>query len=125
MEPSPINGDFLEGLLNGTVPKEAEANVTQCQTCRGGGGDLKHAKICSECAGAAREKYHAGIVKLCLKCSGRGFALSRKSRGPACNAYKSVMNASVDTITRTSQETPIYFHSGNRILLRSGVTPSD
>ena len=98
MKPIAINGDLLEGLLNGAIPKEVAANITQCQECNGTGGDLKHAKICSECEGKGSHPDAHDAIELCPKCEGRGFALSKKYRCPVCDAYKIVMNVPADTI---------------------------
>jgi hypothetical protein len=98
MKPIAINGDLLEGLLNGAVPKEVAANITQCQECNGTGGDLTHAKICSECEGKGSHPDAEDAIELCPKCNGRGFALSKKYRCPVCDAYKIVMNVPADTV---------------------------
>jgi hypothetical protein len=98
MKPIAINGDLLEGLLNGAIPKEVAANITQCQTCDGTGGDLTHAKICSECEGKGSHPDAHDAIELCPKCNGRGFALSKKYRCPVCDAYKIVMNVPADTV---------------------------
>jgi hypothetical protein len=98
MKPIAINGDLLEGLLNGAVPKEVAANITQCQECNGTGGDLQHAKICSECEGKGSHPDAHDAIELCPKCKGRGFSLSKKYRCPVCDAYKIVMNVPADSI---------------------------
>jgi hypothetical protein len=98
MKPIAINADLLEGLLNGAVPKEVAANITQCPECNGTGGEIEHAKICSECDGQGRKKDSEDIIELCPKCNGRGFALSRKYRCPVCDAYKIVMNVPAETL---------------------------
>lgn len=98
MKPVAINGDLLEGLLNGAIPKEVAANITQCPECNGTGGDLEHAKICSECDGKGSHPDAEDAIELCPKCNGRGFALSRKYRCPVCDAYKIVMNVPANTV---------------------------
>lgn len=97
-----VTPELLEGLTNGTLPREVAASVTQCLKCDGTGCDSAYAKTCSECEGrGSRPDANDDLgydIKVCLKCNGRGFTLSKKHRCPACNAYEMVVNVPADTL---------------------------